>query len=129
MVKSLCNWSPLRVRCFLVSGLTLFWVSLSESQVLLHVEKVSSSVAPLMKGRDSGRDGAAPQSFMGSQSLILISTGSSAWPHSPDFISRHYFTCLSKFSLYCVFPLLRSTHKTNKSTTDHFSWCILNLFT
>ena len=63
MVKSPCNWSTLRVRCSLVSGLTLFWVSLSESQVLFHVGKVSSFVAPLMKGKDSGRSGAVPQSL------------------------------------------------------------------
>lgn len=45
MVERSCDWSPSRVSCFLVSGLTSLWVSLSECQVLFHMVKVSSSVA------------------------------------------------------------------------------------
>lgn len=75
MVKSPCNWSPLRVSYFLVSGLNLFWVSLSKCQVFYHMGEVSFSVASLMKARNHGRDGATPQSFMGnSQIQTLLKT-------------------------------------------------------
>lgn len=72
MVESPCHWSPLRVSPFLVRSLNLFWVSLSECQVLFHTGKESSSVTPLMKARGHSRVGAAPQLFTSNSQIQTL---------------------------------------------------------
>lgn len=68
MVEKLYDGSPLKINCFLVSGLHLFWVSLSKCQmlfqVLFHMVKVSSSVGTSYESRYHGRDRTVTQSLM-----------------------------------------------------------------